>query len=51
MGDNAKHRIESIDLLRGVVMILMALDHARMYFAYGFFWESPIPAGPRASLS
>ncbi|HJQ13248.1 MAG TPA: heparan-alpha-glucosaminide N-acetyltransferase domain-containing protein [Anaerolineales bacterium] len=34
-------RIETLDFLRGVVMILMALDHVRMYFALGTWYAEP----------
>ena len=36
-----KSRILSIDLLRGLVMLLMALDHVRMYFGYATWYAEP----------
>lgn len=41
MGERKSYRIESIDLLRGLVMIIMALDHVRDYFNYGSFFSDP----------
>jgi len=41
MEGRRKARIESIDLLRGVVILLMALDHVRMYFGQGTWWAEP----------
>jgi uncharacterized membrane protein len=38
----AGRRLDSIDMLRGLVMVIMALDHVRDYFSHSLYTNPPI---------
>jgi len=41
MASQTKSRIESLDLLKGLVIVIMAIDHVRDYFHYSSYFFDP----------
>ncbi len=41
MKELTKNRIESLDLLKGLVIVIMAIDHVRGYFHYSSYFFNP----------
>jgi uncharacterized membrane protein len=41
MTSTAKNRVQSLDLLKGLVIVIMALDHTRDYFHYSAYFFDP----------
>ncbi|MEO8582439.1 MAG: heparan-alpha-glucosaminide N-acetyltransferase domain-containing protein [Flavitalea sp.] len=50
MNPLVKNRIQVIDLLRGIIMVVMALDHTRDYFHYSAFTHDPLNLNTTTSI-
>ncbi|MBT4523119.1 MAG: DUF1624 domain-containing protein [Halieaceae bacterium] len=51
MSTSQGQRLEALDALRGLIMVVMAIDHAALFVAgqhYAEFWGTPLPVYPHA---